>query len=376
MKNLVYASIIFSLFACNNTNENNNVIEIQDFTKQESFYSDFVDNIEIIKLDDSILIADRPTLVADDSSYYVFNRKLSPVSPKTKFDVLLKFDKSGKFQYCIGDNGRGPGEYVFVKNCQIINDTIFVFSSPDLTINKYSKTGEFISKETVPVKTNYQQVYKQDNYYYLYLAGKGFGNWISLYNNEGVVVKQFLPRSPKVGTYAIFDNFFIPYKDEILIREFYSDTIYSINKNRKFLPHLIIDYKVQSNTKYDFLRSNATDEDLINLFKSKFYTMYRFYENDKYIFIEIYYITDIEENDKYYVLKDKKTNQSYWFNFKNDRFLKGSLRYMDDSCFYFMVTPYLLDTVSTAFRSKLKNKKTLINLDPYGNNIIIKMKIK
>jgi len=377
MKNLIYLSIILLLFNCNSINQNNNVITIQDFTKPDIFFTDFVDNIEIIKLEDSVLIADSPTLVAYDSSYYIYNRQDSPFSTKTKANVLLKFSKSGKFQYSIGDNGRGPNEYLFVTNFQICNDTFYVYSSPNLTVNKFLKTGEFISKQSIKIKDySFFQAYQFNNLYLSYRWGEKLSYWVNMIDEKGNILKQYLPRNPTTDPFFATENFFIPYKNEILIREFYSDTIYSINSKSEIEAHLIMDFKIKPDPKEIYLNAGSSNENLKRFANSRFYEIRRYYENDKYIFIELYYNIDFSKHDYYYVLKDKKSGKSYWFNFKEDKFLKANLRYMDDSCIYFMVVPIHLDTVSTAFRTKLVNKEALNNLDPYGNSLIIKIKLK
>jgi len=377
MKNLIYLSIIFLLFACNSINQNNNVITIQDFTKPDIFFSDFVDNIEIIKLEDSVLIADSPTLVAYDSSYYIYNRQDSPFSAKTKANVLLKFSKSGKFQYSIGDNGRGPNEYLFVTNFQICNDTFYIYSSPNLTVNKFLKSGEFISKQSIKIKDySFLQAHKFNNIFLSYRWGEKLSYWVNMIDEKGNILKTYLPRNPTTDPFFATENFFIPYKNEILIREFYSDTIYSINSKSEIGAHLIMDFKIKPDPKEIYLNAGSSNENLKRLANSHFYEIRRYYENDKYIFIELYYNIDFSNHDYYYVLKDKKSGKCYWFNFKDDKFLKANLRYMDDSFIYFMAIPIHLDTVSTAFRTKLINKEALNNLDPYGNNLIIKMKLK
>ncbi len=377
MKNFTCLSITLLLFACNSITQNNNVITIQDFTEPDIFFSELVDNIEIIKLDDSILISDSPTLVADDSSYYIYNRQESPFSAKTKSNVLLKFSKSGKFQYCIGDNGRGPGEYVFAKNFQICNDTISIYSSPNLTINKYLKSGENISNYSIQIKDySFLQAHKFNNLYLTYRWGDNLSYWVNMIDEKGNIIKTYLSRNPMTCPFYTNENFFIPYKDEILIREFYSDTIYSINSKSEIGAHLIMDFKIKTDPKETYLKSNHPTDDISILANSCFYEIRRYYENDNYIIMELYHNIDVMNHDYYYVLKDKKSNKIYWINFKGDKFLKANLRYMDDSCLYFMVIPIHLDTISTAFRTKLINKEVLNNLDPYGNNLIIKMKLK
>jgi hypothetical protein len=377
MKNITCLSIIVLLFACDSINSNNNVITIQDFTEPNFFFSDLVDNIEIIKLDDSILIADGPTLVADDSSYYIYNRKQSPFSAKTKENVLLKFSKSGKFQYCIGDNGRGPNEYIFAKNFQIKNDTIYMYYYPNLSVNRYLKSGKFISKQSILMKeASFGQAYEFNNHYLSYREGVNFSYWVNMFDEKGDIIQKYLPRNPKTCPYFTTENFFIPYKNEILIRDVYSDTIYSINSKSEIGAHLIMDFKIKPDPKEVYLNSSHPKGDLAILANSRFYEIRRYYENDNYIIMELYHNIDVMNHDYYYVLKDKKSNMSYWVNFKGDKFLKANLRYMDDSCIYFMVIPIQLDTISTAFRTKLINKEVLNNLDPYGNSLILKMEMK
>ncbi len=376
MKKTLIPILSILLFACHNNKLSNITIELKDFTNPDVFYSNYVDNIEIIKLDDTILIADRPTLVSDDSSYYIFNRRESPESAKTKENVLLKFDKSGKFQYCIGDNGRGPNEYLFVKNFQILNDTIYIYANQNL-IYKFLKSGEFVSKQSIKNKDySFIQAFKFKNKYFTYRWNDTMSYLVNLNDLEGNIIKTYFYRRPKARPFYITDNFFIPYKDEVLIRDFYSDTIYSINSGNEIKPHIIMDYKIKSDPKIEFMKTEHHDNDLSILGRSTFYVISRYYENEKYIFTGIDHYFVYPNWDYYFVLKDKRSDKYFWFNFKDDKYLKTNLRHMDDSCIYFMTTPNQLDSVSTAFRSKLRNKEILDNLDPYGNSMIIKVHLK
>jgi hypothetical protein len=62
------------------------------------------------------------------------------------FDRLLQFDRNGKFIRQVGDNGRGPGEYIHVSDFWIDekNEKAYVMAWGIKTIKEYDFNGNFI----------------------------------------------------------------------------------------------------------------------------------------------------------------------------------------------------------------------------------------
>lgn len=68
-------------------------------------------------------------------------------------DALLMFSRNGDFIRQIGRHGRGPGEYIFILNFEVIGDSVYVSSTGLKYSLLYTLDGEFIEKTNIPTKT-------------------------------------------------------------------------------------------------------------------------------------------------------------------------------------------------------------------------------
>ena len=68
-------------------------------------------------------------------------------------DALLMFSRNGDFIRQIGKHGRGPGEYLYILNFEVIGDSVYVSSTGLKYLLLYTIDGEFIGKTNIPTKT-------------------------------------------------------------------------------------------------------------------------------------------------------------------------------------------------------------------------------
>ncbi len=66
----------------------------------------------------------------------------------TKNSRIQKFDNKGKYTKTIGQNGNGPGEFIYPNYIRISSNKIFVFDAGNIRISKFSLEGEFIDSYT------------------------------------------------------------------------------------------------------------------------------------------------------------------------------------------------------------------------------------
>jgi len=115
---------------------------------------DKVRHIRLIPLNDSSLtyFGNDPDIFYDKQEFYV--------ADKNGNGKVYRINDNGNLISIIGEKGRGPNEYLDIKNIQVEGDTVYIFSSPNITISKFLTDGSFISKNTIDI--NAQQAIVQD----------------------------------------------------------------------------------------------------------------------------------------------------------------------------------------------------------------------
>ncbi len=143
-----YIFICFSFFiisSCSSKSEKQEVtttektkfIKLKNSTIKEDF-SDYISNIEILKLQTDINIVKISKVVFFNDNYYILDKKTSK---------LLVFNKKGQFLQKIGSRGQGPGEYTKLSEFEIDkkNNLLLLFSRSDSKLLKFDLQGNFIS---------------------------------------------------------------------------------------------------------------------------------------------------------------------------------------------------------------------------------------
>ncbi|MPM53789.1 hypothetical protein SDC9_100558 [bioreactor metagenome] len=383
MKNRFYLVLLLLLpvFSCQNAKIDCEIINYEEPSDQSLFFSDFVDSIALIQLDscsDSYL-TNEAILIPHDTSFYILNMRLQYQGFAPKAGVVIKFSSDGKFAGLIGDDGDGDGKYSCPTNFFINSDTLCVVTDRDKYIHYFKTNGEFIAKTPVPY-TAFKQVYKySDNRYlvYLNLNNKIRDERLVVLDKEGKEIDAFLPKKTKACSFFEQRSVFTKYGDEIMLREFYIDTIYQYNQEKGLSPRLMVEFGEKKIYKDKYFKTQGDLEAYVQLLEKPFAGIDDYLESNNYFIIKI--LDNISFNNYRWVygLKDKTGNQVKWFEFnKENTFLASSLQYLDGNKLYFMAQAKEFTKVDSNFRSKLKHPESLERINSEGNSVVVVMNLK
>ncbi|MEG2191462.1 MAG: 6-bladed beta-propeller [Bacteroidales bacterium] len=336
-----------------------------DFNVESSdSFIDKISGITLIPLEtnDSLFIGADNELIMADGEYYLVNLEAN--------NKVFRFSAQGKFLNSIGTKGRGPGEYLGLKNAQIVGDTVIIYSRPQMILNFYTKDGIFIS----------QQINKENEgtYFYKiegdYLAYIGYGmeapGRLCLFSPKDNSKKFFLETDAEVLNIDDVPAFYVNGND-LYIRENYNDTVSRYDIARKTVtPYL----------KFD-LGKHALDEKFFQFadaFKAMEYFMsleyaavHRYMENDKMRFVEIT-VAKKPMPDMLYGLC--LNGESKWVWFSGGKIDTGSLansfRLLSGDKLYCLMEPFRLKNLTPAEKAKITNPQVLDTLAENSNPVI------
>ncbi|MEG0519493.1 MAG: 6-bladed beta-propeller, partial [Bacteroidales bacterium] len=277
----------------------------------------------------------------------------------------------GKFLNSIGTKGRGPGEYVGLKNAQIVGDTVIIYSQPQMILNFYTKDGIFISQQI-------NQGHGGTYFYKIegdYLAYNGYGmqapERLYLFSPKDNSKKVFLETAAKVlnideGTPAFYVN-----GNDLYIRESYNDTVSRYDIARKAVtPYLKFDLGKHALDEKFFQFADAMKA--MEYFMSLEYaTVRRYMENDNMRFVEIM-VAKKPMPDMLYGLC--LNGESKWIWFSGGKIDTGSLansfRLLSGDKLYCLMEPFRLKNLTPAEKAKITNPQVLDTLAENSNFVI------
>lgn len=195
------------------------------------------------------------------------------------FDRLLLFSKEGKFIRQIGRKGKGPGEYTFIFNFIVIQDTVFISSSYKRSLIKYTVNGDFLEEQ--PTSSQLARFNTTpDNRIVWYNQDKGNLVFFDRKLTQVDTISVDYNVSPERSTYSWwddFDTYFQKSEHRLLFANYMSDTIWDISNGQKEIGYVLNlgkqllpeDYRVEySQGDFERFKRNATPYQKINLFET------------------------------------------------------------------------------------------------------------
>lgn len=243
---VVFSSLFLLLSSCNNMENTSiqrtptNIIKIP-LTTEEDYFS-----WNNIKIDTLIPFETKNNcLISEIQSAKYYKDYL--FIHDFRFNNLFCFQSNGKFLRKIGRKGKGPSEYLEIRDFQIVDDKIYILDYNRIHIFNFNN-GEFLS--TININNEYEnKTYNFSNLYpigtdnfYLWALGpdktednypflfkfKGSkiqNSYLNEYGYRHVLLNRFIPAYnsgffvlPIIGDYSIYhvinNNIFIDYKFE------------------------------------------------------------------------------------------------------------------------------------------------------------------
>ena len=169
---LLITIIMVFTYSCNRKRDaiTENLITYQVKASDDSHFqwNEFVDKVEFIQLETNMqsIIGEFETGVVDKDGIFILH--WSNLALPTFSAKLLNFDLTGKFIREIGQQGRGPGEFLEMRDFCIVNNQVYTLDYQK--IHCYNKnTGGYIDSWSIKDETGFNPanfaVFDRDNYY-------------------------------------------------------------------------------------------------------------------------------------------------------------------------------------------------------------------
>jgi len=265
-----------------------------------SFFSERIfDKIELIPLEttDDCLVGTKPELLSDTQHFFIREQQQQ---------VVLRFDRSGKFLNRIGRRGGGPQEFQddildfdidpFAKTVEIL--------APNGQLLRYDYEGRFLSNQNYEILA--QSFIKAGTTYWFNLGVSKLnidGRLLKV-SEDGTVVEKFLPIN--TDWFGDFGPNFTRSGDVISFKEVFSHTVYRINDDGP-VETTFINFGKYSLLKNIYERDPFTV--LGDLDSKGWAHIYKYLENEQFVYIHFI----VQQNNEviyYHWLVNKKTGNS------------------------------------------------------------------
>lgn len=238
-------------------------------------YIPIEDNDQCILQHPAILSINDDAIIIEDNRKYIY-----------------RFDTLGKMIWKLDAVGRGPGEYVQIRDIEVDydNDTLYILDNYQRKIIRYDlRHANYLNETRIPLSTE---------------AFTLFNNGFVLWNPPWSFIDQdycyFLTFIDRAGTTIAHinrignnNNFrgglltstnFYSLEDALLIKDTYHDTIYQILPNDHLKPHAVI-----SCGKYTISREISEDPFLREKYQDEYISQVVFLESKDYFFISFFF---------------------------------------------------------------------------------------
>jgi len=367
----IFLSFVVSCGQVNNKAEKNAEGQlVLNFEAQHSssFFSDRIfDTIEMISLEttDDCLVGIKPELLSDAQHFFIREQQQQ---------VVLRFDRSGKFLNRIGQRGGGPHEFQdgildfdidpFAKTVEIL--------APEGQLLRYDYDGQFISNQNYGI--NAQSFIKAGTIYWFNLGVSKLnidGRLLKV-SEDGKVIEKFLPLN--TDWFGDFGPNFTRSGDVISFKEPFSHTVYRINEDGPVETTLI------NFGKYSLLK-NIYEKDpftvLGDLDSKGWAHIYKYLENEQFVYIH-FIVQQNQEVIYYHWLVNKKTGNSVLQELLPDNPLyemleEAKILTAGNELVFLANTPILMKCTEPFFNSAniIKN-----SLSEEANPVIVSLRIK
>ena len=234
---------------------------------------------------------------------------------------LLCFDKTGKFLYKLAQQGRGPGEYIYLSDYDIKPEKNLVIVLTRGKLNFYNETDtgfNLIRQLNLEIQPNYVDFFPgQDNILLSFSASTGENKYqcVGITPEGDTLFKRpnfySFTRNSKVVMGFSSDNIINKFDETIRIKGFLNDTLFQINNDFKFDPFMVLNSGGKSITT-DFLANvPAPDMNSGTSPTAAFLAISEILEIEKYLLCRHYY-----QDGSTWIVYDKENDKTLQFDGK------------------------------------------------------------
>ena len=363
------------------TNNSVRIINVpEDFTHISHLDSVFSD-IAFIPLEtkDECLISSIFMIKIADSLIYINNNR----------QQLLVFGMDGKFKYQIGDQGKGPGEFLEINDFIIDKNNIELLDFKKILT--YSLTGEHLNTKHFDL-LNDTAYCNAEHFYHSPVGGYYFWGGVSgikNYDNAQTrymmyhvddkfnIIKGYFPIEHGTGT---AHNRFINYKDTIIIDPYLKEyNIYQIDNKGIITSRYFFNFGKNAYTSQLPVGRHKDKHETYEDFSRYVICCENFHETEKWLHLSFAY-----NNKTYSVLFNKKTQKCHLLSAANPLLKENELRFWGAYASYenLLIMPIEaswlqieLNRISPGYISKL-NIEHYKNINEFNNPILVLYKLK
>ena len=234
---------------------------------------------------------------------------------------LLCFDKTGKFLYKLAQQGRGPGEYIYLSDYDIKPEKNLVIVLTRGKLNFYNETDtgfNLIRQLNLEIQPNYVDFFPgQDNILLSFSASTGENKYqcVGITPEGDTLFKRpnfySFTRNSKVVMGFSSDNIINKFDETIRIKGFLNDTLFTISSDFKFESFMVLNSGGKSITT-DFLANvPAPDMNSGTSPTAAFLAISEIIEIEKYLLCRHYY-----QNGSTWIVYDKESDKTLQFDGK------------------------------------------------------------
>lgn len=309
MKKFLFLFFCICLFNCRTTLKNqSNLSETVKYEKSTlGSLRELMQSIEVIRLDhqNSIALGQFVHVLHRDSSFYIGDLAGSK--------LIYRFKENGQFTDSIGKQGKGPGEYLDLRDFYVDDSTndIFILSHPDICLYHFDKAGKFLNRKTAPYRA--ESFTKCQNHFWIYM---GFNNGhspkrVAQFDTALIMTHSYLPLSTQTIP-VILGPSFVEWKKQSFLFMPFDPNIYQIQGD-SIVPIVHFDYENKSIPK-NYWQSTDPMQAILDLQNKGFCNIHTLLINDRYILVEHIEQIGSENMQSHYLcsIKNRETGKWNW----------------------------------------------------------------
>lgn len=318
MKKLIFiATLFFILSACTkNKNLTEVLIEYDKLSPVDFFSPKYFSDIKPISLNtDTTIFGESLYLKIKNGSYYIFDQQQSTVST---------YSSDGNLTSIISNIGRGPGEYLFIRDFYIEdNNTIVLLCNNPPKVIKYSQSGTFIEEFELPF--NAMSFIRQNDSYWFFkerTLDETFKNNTLIETDKNFkTISSHLPMREMIFEGFAEKSFSLAIDNSILLKHTFDETIYRINEDT-IAPAYKLNWGSLAYPEQFFIADDIMDAyDVFSNTTSA--SIYAAFENTDYLLL---YVEEAGLEQRFgYLLYNRKTGNILFEKFRPENIIVNTL---------------------------------------------------